>query len=181
MRLIGVGLGVAIGLAVATPAAEAHVVLEMREATPGSFYKAVLSGGHGCDGSPTVRIRAMLPEGFIAAKPMPKPGWEIQIEEGDYTRSYRMHGREMSRGAKEIVWSGGPLPDNYYDEFVIRGYLPGDLKAGEEKVFPVVQECEEGELRWEEVPEPGQEAQTLKRPATRLKLVPKEGDGHHHH
>ena len=46
-------------------------------------------------------------------------------------------------GVKEIVWSGGKLPDEHYDEFVFAGFLASDLKPGP-LYIPVTQECEKG-------------------------------------
>ena len=46
-------------LAAAT--AQAHVVLEKSEATLGAPYKAVFKVGHGCNGSPTTKLRVRLP------------------------------------------------------------------------------------------------------------------------
>ena len=31
--------------------------------------------------------------------------------------------RKLSEGVKEVVWSGGKLPDDFYDEFVISTFL----------------------------------------------------------
>ena len=65
-----------------TGAAKAHVVLESKQAPASSTYKAVLQVGHGCEGSPTKSIRVQIPEGVIAVKPMPKPGWELATKHG---------------------------------------------------------------------------------------------------
>ncbi len=51
------------------------------------------------------------------------------------------HGQQLSDGVKEIVWSGGKLPDDFYDEFVFAGFLASDLPGGP-LYFPVTQECE---------------------------------------
>ena len=76
---------------------------------------------------------------------------------GNYAKTYDYYGKPTSEGVKEIVWKGGNLGDDEYDEFVLRGYLTPDLKAGEMLYFPVVQECPEGKAeRWIEVPAAGQ-------------------------
>src|SRR5690606_31052936 len=72
----------------ASSGALAHVTLETAEAPAGSTYKAVLRVGHGCDGAATTAIRVRIPEGVIAAKPMPKPGWELATKEGEYAQAY---------------------------------------------------------------------------------------------
>ena len=69
---------IAVAVLCMTGSATAHVVLESKRAPAGSTYKAVLQVGHGCEGSPTKSIRVQIPEGVIAVKPMPKPGWELR-------------------------------------------------------------------------------------------------------
>jgi periplasmic copper chaperone A len=150
---------------ITTGTAFAHVTLETREARAGSSYKAVLKVPHGCEGSATVKVRAEIPEGVIAVKPMPKPGWQIETVKGKYGKSYPYyHGIQLTEGVKEITWSGAKLPDEHYDEFVFAGFLAGDLKPGP-LYIPVTQGCEKGEARWTEIPAPGQDAHALKSPA----------------
>ena len=116
----------AIALA-ATPAS-AHITLETKQATIGSSYKAVFAVPHGCAGSATVKVRVQIPEGVIAVKPMPKPGWNVEAIKGKYAADYDYHGTKLSEGVKEVVWSGGKLPDDNYDEFVVSTFLTGGLK-----------------------------------------------------
>ena len=66
----------AVAVLVTSPAL-AHVSLETKQATIGSSYKAVFAVPHGCAGSATTKIRVQIPEGVIAAKPMPKNGWNV--------------------------------------------------------------------------------------------------------
>ncbi len=156
-------------------AALAHVSLETQEAAVGSTYKAVLRVPHGCDGKATVAVRVKLPEGFIAAKPMPKPGWELKTVKGSYAKAYELWGEKVAEGVQEIDWTGGNLPDDYYDEFVLRGTFATDLAAGETLYFPVVQECEGGAVeRWIQIPQAGQSEDDLETPAPGVKLLPKK-------
>src|SRR5260370_25497729 len=111
-------LGAAAALAAGSPAF-AHVTLETAQAAVGSSYKGVLRVGHGCEGSPTTSIRVRIPDGVIAVKPMPKPGWKLEVVSGKYAKSYEAgHGVTIDQGAKEISWSGGNLPQAFYHEFV---------------------------------------------------------------
>lgn len=153
----------------ATPAA-AHVTLEKEEAPAESAYKAVLRVGHGCEGHPTTAIRVRIPEGMIAVKPMPKPGWTIEIKKEKYQRPYDYFGEELTEGVTEISWSGSELPDDYYDEFVFRGRLT-ELEPGTMLSFPIVQECTEGVHRWIEIPAAGQEPDELDEPAPQLTII----------
>ena len=120
--------------------AAAHVTLETKEAAPNSSYKAVLRVGHGCEGKPTTVIRVQIPEGVISVKPMPKPGWELETVKDKYDRPYDYFGNELTEGVKQIAWSGGRLPDDFYDEFVFVGRLtdfePGTAGAILRESFP---------------------------------------------
>lgn len=150
--------------------ASAHVTLEAQEAAVGSGYKAVFKVPHGCAGSPTVKLRVQVPEGVIAVKPMPKPGWTLEVVKGKYAKTYSFyHGAQLSEGAKEVVWSGGRLVDEFYDEFVLTGFFTTDLKPGTTLYFPVVQECEKGVERWIETTGAHPE-----KPAPGVKLMPKK-------
>ncbi len=148
----------------------AHVTLEQNQAPVGASYKAVLRVPHGCDGSPTTAIRVHIPEGVIDVKPMPKPGWTLNIVRGKYAKTYSLFRAQVSEGVTEIDWSGGRLPDDYYDEFVFQSFLTSDLQAGQTLYFPVVQECEKGVHRWIEIPAVGSD---YPEPAPGLKLMPK--------
>jgi periplasmic copper chaperone A len=148
----------------------AHVTLEQNQATIGTSYKAVLRVPHGCDGSATTAIRVRIPEGVLDVKPMPKPGWTVAIIRGKYSSTHSLHHAQVSEGVTEVDWSGGKLPDEYYDEFVFQSYLASDLEAGQMLYFPVVQECEKGVHKWVEVPTAGS---NHPEPAPGLKLVPK--------
>jgi uncharacterized protein YcnI len=150
----------------------AHVTLEQHEARVGASYKAVFKVPHGCDGSPTVRIRVHIPEGVISVKPMVKPGWTIAVKRGPYTKPYSfLHGAKFTEGPTEITWSGGNLPDAYYDEFVLSTFLAGELPAGGMLYFPVDQECEKGAHHWNAVPENGKAIEGD--PAPGIRLLPK--------
>lgn len=159
-------------LLAATTAAFAHITLETGEAPVGSGYKAVFRVPHGCDGSPTVRLRVEIPEGFIDAKPMPKPGWSLKLVKGKYAGTYKLWGAEIGEGLKEVDWSGGILPDDEYDEFVIHGVLASSLSPGTTLRFPVVQECAKGVSRWIEIPAKGADPDSVEHPAPGLKLLP---------
>lgn len=168
-------------ISLAAVSALAHVTLETREARAGTSYKAVLKIPHGCDGTATLKLRAKIPDGVIAVKPMPKPGWQIDTVRGPYDRSHPyLHGQQLSEGVKEIVWSGGKLPDDHYDEFAFAGFLARDLKPGR-IYFPVTQECEKGEWRWVDIPAPGQDAHALKAPAPALVILAQQAGGGHGH
>lgn len=163
--------GAALAAACSGGAALAHVTLETGKAPVESTYKAVLRVGHGCEGRPTTAIRVRIPEGVIAVKPMPKPGWQLATTRAPYTKTYDYRGTPMSEGVTEIAWTGGDLPDAYYDEFVFRGRLTG-FAPGTVVYFPIVQECTDGGVhRWIEIPAEGRSADDLEEPAPGLTIT----------
>ena len=168
---LGAALLGAIGALTLCFPALAHVTLERKEAPVGTSYKAVLRLPHGCDGSATVALRVRIPDGYLDVKPMPKPGWKLEVKRGTYAKPASLGNAKVSEGVTEVDWSGGNLPDAYYDEFVLTGTIADDMMAGQTMYFPVVQECEKGAHRWIEIPansdrEPAE-------PAPGLKLLPK--------
>jgi uncharacterized protein YcnI len=168
-----VGVITLLVLGVLAPAAHAHVTLERQEAAVGAPYKAVFRVPHGCGTSPTVKVRVRIPDGVIAVKPMPKPGWQIETVKAKYDKTYTMfHDIAVGEGVREVAWSGR-LPDENYDELVLSVYLTEDLAVGQMLYFPVVQECESGVHRWIEIPQAGKSAADYKEPAPGLKLLPK--------
>ena len=142
----------------------AHIVLADQAALGNTGYSAVLRVGHGCNGSPTTAIRVTVPAGFKGAKPQPKVGWVLS----------------MAEGVTSITWTAAPgnaLPDAYFDEFVLRGSLPGEAGV---MAFKVLQTCEKGSVDWAEMPAPGQSAHDLKAPAAMLEIIPSDHAGHQH-
>lgn len=160
----------ALCMALTTPAL-AHITLETGEAAAGSTYKAVLRVGHGCgEGQPTTAVRVQIPDGVIDVKPMPKPGWTLATTVEPYAEPVDLHGETVTEGVREVVWNGGSLPDEHYDEFVIRVRLP-EGEAGQVLYFPMVQECGEAVSRWIEIPAEGQSADDLAEPAPSVTLA----------
>jgi uncharacterized protein YcnI/copper(I)-binding protein len=176
-------VAVALCWVLGSGAASAHVTLEAKQAKVGASYKAVFSVPHGCDGAPTTEVRIDIPEGVIAVKPMPKPGWTLSLQKGDYKRSYAFHhGEAKSAGVKQVTWSGGELNDEYFDQFVLSTFIAAELAPDATLVFPVTQKCAGGKQQvWSEVAAEGQDAHSLAHPAPQLMLVAGGGDGHHHH
>ncbi len=169
------------GAILATPgAAAAHATLEEANAKAGSMYKAVMRVPHGCDGQATHTLSIQLPNGFIAAKPMPKAGWDLKVKQGPYDQTYDYFGTAMSEGPVEVVWSGGQLEDFHYDEFVVRGRIV-DMPDGTALAFPTTQICADGEVSWSELAAPGQDPHDLDRPAPILMVSSSAHEGHGGH
>jgi uncharacterized protein YcnI len=175
-RLLAAACLAAGGAVAMTAPAFAHITFENSEAPSNGFYKAVLRVPHGCNGAATTAVRIQIPEGFIVAKPMPKPGWQVTVTEGAYTKSYDYEGSTISKGVKEIAWTGGNLPDSFYDEFVFRIRVT-DIAPGTKVYFPVVQECGSTTEHWIEIPAEGKSDDDYEFPAPSVTIgAPGGGD-----
>lgn len=149
----------------------AHVTLETGTSPVGATYKAVLRVPHGCSGEATTALRVTIPEGMIAVKPMPKPGWTLTTSKGTSKQTYDYYGTPTSEGVREIVWTGKLLDENY-DEFVFRSYIAAGLPVGNMMYVPVVQVCGDRQDGWTMIPPPGKTADDVEMPAPGIKLLP---------
>ena len=178
MTILSRGVLAASALISLAYGAQAHTTLESQQAPVASTYKAVLRVGHGCEGSPTLKLRVRIPDGVINVKPMPKADWTIETVQTRYGKTFDYHGTAVSEGVREIVWTG-KLLDEYYDEFVFRAYLTDSLQPNTMLYIPTVQECEGGKAdRWIEVPTEGKSADDYEHPAPGLKLLPAKTSAH---
>lgn len=153
-----------------TTAAHAHAVVTPREAPADSYARLAISITHGCDGSPTKVVRVRIPRDVVMARPQPKAGWTLTINKEKLPAPVEgPHGMTLSERVTEIVWTGS-LDAEHFDDFVMNVRLPD--KPGEMLPFATKQECEKGELNWNEVGAPGHEHH-VDSPAPMLKLTPK--------
>lgn len=157
--------------------ANAHATLDQAKAKAGSYHKLTFKIGHGCEGSTTHTVKVVLPEAATGAKPMLKPGWKIDTISQTLSKAYESHGKTISTGVREVIWSGGQLPDAFYDEFSIQIKLSDEVGK---LYFKVTQLCEKGRLDWIEIPTEGQSSKALKSPAPVLEVEAKNDAALHH-
>lgn len=158
-------------MVIATQPARAHATLDRNEAAADSFFNTFLNVPHGCEGSPTLKVRVRIPEGVIGVKPQPKSGWELTVRHEKLEKPIvESHGRTITEVVAEVTWSGKLLDENF-EQFGIHMKLPD--RPGDTLYFPTVQECEKGAHRWIEIPAAGKTRGDYKEPAPFLKLLPK--------
>lgn len=158
--------------------ADAHSSLDQSEARAGSFYKATFRVPHGCDGKATTEVRVELPEGFLSAQPQVKPGWKIETARGDYARSYKLHGKDVSAGVREVRFTGGDLPSDFYDEFTVVGQL-AKFDKDTTLSFPVTQVCgADASVALTEIAKEGQNPHDLQHPAPQVHVAAAGSDEH---
>jgi len=174
-KLIGLAL---LGL---SSLAQAHVVLSEPKAIAGSYYKATLRVGHGCNGSSTTGLVVQVPAGFQGAKPQPKAGWGIATRKAKLAKPYNSHGKTVTDDVVELRWTTSSkeaaLPDDQFDEFAFMGRLPDQAGALWVKIL---QTCENGQNDWSEIPATGTSTRGMKSPAALLEVQPSPTHEHHH-
>jgi uncharacterized protein YcnI len=143
MRKLHASIGALALVALSGTPVLAHVGLTVTgTAGAGSTNLFGFGPGHGCAGSPTIALRIQIPEGIDSVKPVAKPGWNIDIvTDGD-------------GAVTEIHFTGGNLPEAWYDQFWIRAVIDAEVAPGTRIFFPVVQECVEGAHNWINLPGP---------------------------
>ncbi|GAB3164276.1 hypothetical protein GCM10027059_20090 [Myceligenerans halotolerans] len=167
------------GLVVAgATTASAHVGVTPSTTVAGSYSLLTLSVPHGCDGSSTEKVSIRMPEQILSVTPSVNPNWDVEKVMEDLAEPIDDgHGGEYTERVAEVVYTAKtPLPDDLRDAFELSLKLPE--AEGETLVFPAVQECEEGEIAWVQVPEEGEDAHVLDFPAPSFVLTAAEGDDH---
>jgi periplasmic copper chaperone A len=159
-----------------------HIVLDEPVALANTSYRATFRIGHGCGASSTTAIRVRIPAGFQGAKPMPHAGWQLVVRDEKLAVPYKSHGKEVTQDVVEVSWTArtpaDALPDAHYDEFTLRGTVPGS--AGP-LWFKVLQTCGGDANDWSEVPASGTSTKGLKAPAILLEVLPPKTAGEHAH
>ncbi|MDV6013664.1 YcnI family protein [Haloechinothrix sp. LS1_15] len=147
----------------ATPAL-AHVTLNPDEADS-PYFTTKLRVPHGCDGEATTAVRVQVPEGVDSAKPEAVPGWDIEIEREQLDEPTEGAGdeSETTERVSEVSWTGGALADDQFLEFGLNLRIADD--APDVLWLPTIQECEQGEHRWIDVPDSVDEWGELDEPA----------------
>ena len=151
-------------LALGAPlAASAHVTVTPSATAAGSYTVLTFAFGHGCEGSPTTEITFDIPEGIDSVSPTLNPNWTIEkVADGERT--------------SQVVYTAiTPVEDGYRDTVELSVRLPDDA-AGETLVFPVLQQCAEGETNWDQVAEEGEEEPDS--PAPVVVVTEATGDAH---
>jgi uncharacterized protein YcnI len=125
----------------------AHVRLEGKTVQAGASFDATFRVGHGCKGSPTVKLNIRIPNGVVAVEPQAKEGWSVTSASGALDHATGSGGRSFSEGVKAVTWSG-LLSPHQAGTFTLKARLADDAVAGQRVTFPVYQQCENGEERW---------------------------------
>ena len=181
MKNMPTSLLIAVGMLTFASTMHAHVVLSEPKAMAGSYYKATLRVGHGCNGSATTGITVHVPAGFQGAKPQPKAGWSLSTRKAKLAAPYNSHGKTVAEDVVELRWTvvskDLALPDDQFDEFAFMGRLPDQAGALWVKIL---QTCESGQNDWSDIPASGTSTRGFKSPAALLDVQAAPKHEHHH-
>lgn len=149
------GLAAAGLVALGATSAMAHVTITPSTTAAGAAADLRVEIPHGCVGSATTAISIRMPEGVSDVTASGTDRWAVK------------------ETADALTWTTDePLPDAEHAVVELSVRLPDD--AGATLVFPVIQQCEEGEAAWTEVAEHGEGHDGLERPAPVLVVTPGE-------
>lgn len=149
------GLAAAGIVALGTTPAMAHVTITPSTTAAGATADLRVEIPHGCVGSATTAISIRIPEGVSDVTASGTDRWAVE------------------QAADALTWTTDePLPDAEHAEVEFSVRLPDDDRAT--LVFPVIQQCEQGEAAWTEVAEHGEGHDGLERPAPVLVVTPGE-------
>jgi uncharacterized protein YcnI len=136
---------VALVLVMLARPAWAHVEVEPEEATRGATVDLSFHVPNEEDDASTTRVEIAFPTDhpIASARPQPVAGWEASVQ---------MTGANVG----SVTWTGGAIPPDGEQNFVVNVTLPGD---GDRLVFKALQTYDNGEVvRWiEETPPGGEE------------------------
>ena len=147
---------VAAGAAAATLAApaavQAHVTLNPREVTAGSFSVMTVRVPNERDNRGTVKVDVRFPDGFYSLSYKKVPGWRAKITREKLDRPVDLEGFTVDEQITRVVWTGnrrqGIIEPDQFEEFPISVRVP-DGDAGSTLMFKAYQTYEGGErVRW---------------------------------
>ncbi|MEW6477506.1 MAG: YcnI family protein [Actinomycetota bacterium] len=162
----------AAGAALVLPAtsALAHVTVNPREATAGSYAKLAFRVPNERDNAGTTKLEINFPaeHPFASVSVRPRPGWTYTVDKRTLDTPIDSHGDQISEVVSRVTWTGGEIKPGEFEEFEVSvGRLPTDVES---ITFKALQTYGNGEVvRWiEEVTPGGSEPE---RPAPVLKLT----------
>ncbi|CAO3669007.1 unnamed protein product [Rhizopus stolonifer] len=144
--------------------ASAHVSLTTKFSEPGKNINTAFHVPHGCSGSSTISVTAVVPESITTVSAGAVSNWTLSIGYKDTSNT----------SVSNFTWSGGYLQATDALDFPIALSAPNvDLSSNPNVTyyFPFTQVCENSTVSWTDIPSSGVDSETLKHPAPTLVLV----------
>ncbi len=145
--------------------ASAHVSVTPDKTTANSYALLTFGVPHGCDTSGTTKLTINLPEDLTDATPTVNPNWTVEKVTQTLPAPKKLaDGTSITKRTSQIVYTAkASLDPHLRDALVLSVKLPD--AAGKTLYFPTLQNCEQGQTNWAEIPKDGQDPHSLKAPA----------------
>ncbi|WP_423183341.1 YcnI family protein [Arthrobacter sp. NyZ413] len=159
--------------------ASAHVSVNPDKTAANSYALLTFGVPHGCDASATTKVTINLPDELTDATPTVNPNWTVEKVTQTLPEPKKLaDGTSITKRTSQIVYTAKtPLDPHLRDALVLSVKLPD--AAGKTIYFPTLQNCEQGQTNWAEIPAAGQDPHSLKAPAPSVAITPAAAaDGH---
>ena len=151
-------VALAAGAALVLPAASAfaHVTVNPRSATQGSYTKLAFRVPNEREGVNTTKLEVNFPTDhpIASVSVKPHPGWTYTVEQTKLATPIKSDDGDISEAVSKITWTGGAIKPGEFDEFEVSvGPLPDDVDS---LTFKALQTYSDGQIvRWIEEAAPG--------------------------
>jgi uncharacterized protein YcnI len=180
--VVRTGAGAAGALAalvlMAAPAA-AHVSVNPKDATQGSYAKLTFRVPNERDNAATTQVEVNLPQNTPIASVSVKPttGWTVTATKSTLDKPIKSDDGEITQAVTKIVWKAdSPLTAIQPGQFQEFDVSAGPLPAADKIVFKALQTYSDGDVvRW--IEEPAADGKEPAHPAPTLKLAAKATTG----
>jgi periplasmic copper chaperone A len=151
MRPILLTAAVAAAALAAPATAAAHVTLQPKEATAGSYTRLDVRVPTERDNASTTKVDIQFPPGFASASYEPVPGWTVKVTKVKLAKPIKTDDGEITEGVGRISWTADSradgIPPGAFQDFGLSVRVPG--KAGDKLTFKALQTYSNGEIvRW---------------------------------
>ncbi|QDW31290.1 YcnI family protein [Arthrobacter sp. KBS0702] len=145
--------------------ASAHVEATPDKTAANSYALLSFAIPHGCEHSGTTKMTITLPAELNDAQPTANPNWTAAKVTEQLPEPKRLaDGSSITKRTSQIVYTAkAPLNPELRDVLVLSVKLPDT--PGKTLYFPTLQDCEQGQTKWTDIPQEGQDEESLKSPA----------------
>ncbi len=161
--------------------AAAHVGATPDKTAANSYALVTFGIPHGCDTFGTTKVTITLPSELNDAQPTVNPNWTVEKVEEQLPEPKTLdNGTSITKRTSQIVYTAkAPLDPHLRDALVLSMKLPDT--PGKTLYFPTLQNCEQGQTDWSEMPAEGQDPHALKSPAPSVTVTEAVADEHAGH
>ena len=171
------GVGLVAGVLGFAGTASAHVTVNPKDATQGSFARVAFRVPTESDTASTTKLEVHLPDDqpIASVSVMPVPGWTATVQKHKLDKPLKTDDGEVTEAVSVITWTANgdaAIKPGQFQEFPVS---LGPLPETDKLVFKVLQTYSDGTVvRWIDLPDPG--GKEPDHPAPVLTLAKGSGD-----